>query len=114
MYGRHFSKRLFEYAVSKMIDRNGNRVSPVTKEQFDEKMKANGIQLKNNIGYDAAYVWQMATADYFGSSVVDEAHLAKFVRDFVDDIDGYDTKAFDHYYADCIATGCPIFWSEVL
>ena len=97
-----------------MKDRNGNAVPPMTKEQVSEKLKANNVALKHDVGFDGVYVWSMAMADYWGSSITDEAHLARYVKDYLDDPDGSETKAFDHYYSDCIATGCPIFWSEML
>ena len=113
-YGRHFSKSLYNYAVSEMKDRNGNAIPPMTKEQVSERLKSNNVTLKHDVGFDAVYVWSMAMADYWGSSITDEAHLARYVKDYLDDPDGSETKAFDHYYSDCIALGCPIFWREML
>ena len=114
MYGCHFSKHLYEFAVSMMKDRNGAKVQAMSKEQVAEKLRTNGITLKNDKGHDAAYVWQMATADYFGSSIKDEAHLALFVKDYLDDPDGSRTKAFDHFVVDCRAKEEPIFWDEMM
>ena len=113
-YGCHFNKKLYEWAVSMMTDRNGNRVQPMTKEQVSEMLKTNSITLKNDKGYDAAYVLAMAKADYMGSSITDEARLSLFVRDFLDDADGSKTKAFDHFVVDCRAKNEPIFWDEVM
>lgn len=113
-YGFHFSRKLYEWAVSMMRDRNGNRIEPKTKEQTDEFLRARGVTLKRNRGYDAAYVLAMGLADYFGSSVPDDTHLALFVKDFLDDPDGTETKAFDHLVVDCRAKGEPIFWDEML
>lgn len=113
-FGFHFNKKLYEWAVSMMSARNGNKVQPMTKEQVTEKLRANGITLNNDKGHDAAYVWAMATADYMGSSIMDENHLAKFVRDFLEDPDGTDSKAFDHFTVDCRSKGEPIFWDEMM
>ena len=114
MYGPHFSKRLYELAVAGMTDRNGNKIPPMTKEQVSEFLKAHGVTLKNDKGHDAAYVLQMAKADYWGSSISDDNRLALFVRDYLDDPDGYPTKAFDHFVVDCRAKGEPVFWDEVM
>lgn len=114
MYGPHFSKKLYEWAVSMMRDRNGNHMQPMTKEQASDFLKNNGVTLNNDKGYDAAYVLQMAKADYYGSSIKDDGNLARFVVDYLDDIDGSKTKAFDHFVVDCRAKGEPIFWSEVM
>lgn len=113
-FGFHFNKKLYEWAVSMMADRGGNRVKPLTKEQVDEFLRVNGITLDNNKGYDAPYVHAMAKADYWGSSINDDAHLARFVKDYLDDQDGSDTKAFDHFVVDCRAKGEPIFWDEMM
>lgn len=113
-YGCHFSRKLYEWAVSMMRDRNGNRPQPVEKEQVKEFLKSHGLTVKNDKGYDAAYVYHMAKADYFGTSISDDAHLALFVMDFLDDPDGSKTKAFDHFVVDCRAKGEPIFWDEML
>ena len=113
-YGCHFNKGLYEWAVSMMKDRGGNKVPQMTKEQASEWLRAHGISLKNDKGHDAAYVIAMARADYMGSSITDDQHLALYVRDYLDDTDGYPTKAFDHFVVDCRAKGEPIFWDEML
>lgn len=113
-YGCHFNKMLYEWAVSMMTDRNGKSVTPMTKEQVSEWLRTNGVTLKNDKGYDAAYVLAMAKADYWGSSISDDAHLALFVRDYIDDPDGAKSKAFDHFVVDCRAKGEPIFWDDMM
>ena len=112
--GRHFSKPLYEWAVSMMRTRGGGTIKPVDKAAFDQKMLENGITLKNDKGYDGPYVWCMASADYMGSSITDEAHLAKYVYDYLDDVDGSPTRAFDEFYAKTMALGIPIPWEDVL
>lgn len=113
-YGLHFNKKLYEWAVSMMSARNGSRVQPMTKEQVSEWLQANGVSLTNNKGHDAAYVLAMARADYMGSSIMDDAHLAKFVMDYLDDPDGSKSKAFDHFVVDCRGKNEPIFWDEMM
>lgn len=112
--GRHFSKPLYEWSVRMMEGRNGDKIKPVEKSVFDERMRANGVTLKNDKGYDGPYVWCMATADYMGSSISDEMHLARFVADYLDDPDGSPTRAFDEFYAKTMALGIPIPWDDVL
>ena len=98
-----------------MRDRNGNPIGLMDKKRFDEKMKVYNISLKRNEGYyDGLYVWCMATADYFGSSVIDEQHLAMYVRDYIDDPDGNPTRAFDEFYANSIAKGVDIPWEDMI
>lgn len=113
-YGYHFNKRLFEFAVSMMEDRNGARIKPWDKEKTEEFLKAHGVKLNNDKGHDAAYVINMARADYLGSSIADDQHLAFFVKDYMDDPDGSKTRAFDEFWIKSVALGIPIFWDEML
>ena len=56
----------------------------------------------------------MCKADYLGSSVIDEQHLALFIKDYVDDKDGYSELPFTRFYADCVGTGTPIEWEDMI
>ena len=113
-YGLHFNKKLFEWAVSMMTDRNGNNVPVMHKEQVSEWLRNNGVSLKNDMGHDAAYVRAMLYSDCWGSSYTTDQQLALGVKDFLDDRDGTKTKAFDHFVVDCRSKGEPIFWDEML
>ena len=118
-YGKHFNKKMYEFAVSKMykVSRsNGKResVAPVTKEQFDAAMAKYGVRLENDVMYDGVYTWSMGTADYLGSSVPDEQHLALFVKDYVDDPDQADGHVFCRFYYDCVNNNEPIEWEDML
>ncbi len=114
-HGHHFSKPMLEWAVSMMEDRRGNKGTVVVKKKFDELMNAYGVSLKRNEGYyDGPYVWAMAKSDYLGSSIIDEQHLAMFVKDYIDDIDGNQTRPFDEFMANCIAKGIDIPWEDLI
>ena len=101
-----------DWAISKMykITTLGKReyIAPYTKEQVDDLLTKFSVKLDDKIGYDYVYAANMAKADYMGSSIADEAHLAKFVKDYVDDKDGYEGLPFTRFYADCIGSGTPI------
>lgn len=113
--GWHFNKKMCECAVKSMVSRaTGKKIEPLDKEKVEAMLKQYNIELKHAKGYDAVYVANMATADYLGSSIADSAHLAMFVRDYLDDPDGYEGKALTQYYADCIGKGEPIEWSDML
>lgn len=113
-YGWHFSKKICEFAVSHMKDRNGKKIEPYTKEKVDALLQQHGIELKNDKGYDSVYVCNMAISDYYGSSIVNQQYLAMFIKDYVDDEDGYPGLPFTRYYADCIGSGTPVMWEEML
>lgn len=114
-HGHHFSKPMLEWAVSMMRDRRGSKLNLIDKKRFDELMKAYNITLSRKEGfYDGLYVWMMATSDYLGSSIIDEQHLAMFVRDYIDDPDGNPTRPFDEFYINCIAKGVDIPWQDII
>lgn len=113
-YGKHFSKKMYEWAVSMMYKEDGSRITSISKESFDNKLKQHGISLENNVLYDGMYVYCMALADFFGSSLEDEYHLMRFVKDYVDDPDAEDGFIFNRFYADCCLKGEPIDWEEML
>lgn len=113
-YGRHFSKPLYEMAVNLMKTRDGGKVKTMEKQALMDKLKIHNVAVERDKGYDIPLVWAMATADYMGSSIVDEQHLAKFVHDYLDDPDGSDTRAFDEFYAKTLAMDIPIVWEDVM
>ena len=114
MYGWHFSKKLCNFAVSNMRKDSGEKIAPITKEALDLLLAKNSIELDNKFGYDYVFVANMCKADYLGSSVPDEAHLAKFVKDYCDDPDGYSELPMTRFYADTIGKGIPIIWEDML
>lgn len=112
-YGWHFSKRMLEFALSKMQSQ-GKVLNPLTKEKVDTLLDTYEIVLKNNELYDYVYVANMCKADFIGSSIVDEQHMAKYIKDVIDDEDGYDGMVFTRWYADMCKKGIPIDWEALL
>lgn len=117
--GYHFTKNMCEFAVSKMRKMNAatgkeERIEPRTKEQVDEVLTKNGVRIANNSLYDYIYVYHMAIADFYKSSIPDEPHLCLFVKDYVDDVDQKDGFIFNRWYADTVRDGIPIPWDDML
>lgn len=113
--GPHFSKKLVKFAAKYM--HKGKEDSPIqsyTKEQVDTILQSYGIKLKNNTLYDYVYVANMCKADFLGSSIKDEEHLALYVKDVIDDPDGYDGIVFNRWLADAARNGIRPDWEEVL
>lgn len=82
-----------------------------TREQLDDMMRQSNVHLTNNDNpYDAVFVANMCKADYLGSSVPDGLHLCMYVKDVIDDIDGYDGIAFNRWYADMCRKGIQVDW----
>ena len=117
--GRHFNKKLCDFAVSKMKTTHPStgeevKLIPINKETLDNLLKTYKIELKNNELYDYVYVANMCKADFFGSSVPDDQHLCKYVKDVIDDVDGYDGIVFNRWYADMCRKGVPVSWEDML
>lgn len=116
-YGPHFNRKLYEFAVTKMWKRNKNetkKLATITKLDVDNILKSYNIELENNQLYDAAYVANMCKADFFGSSIVDEKHMALYVKDVIDDVDAEDGMIFNRWYADMCYKGIAIDWEEMI
>lgn len=97
-----------------MKDRNGNKLQPWDKPTVEQMLAKHGITLDNDKGYDKVFVMNMGRADYVGSSIPDETHLAMYVKDVLDDPDGYDGIVFNRFFADCQGKGVPIMWEDML
>lgn len=118
-YGWHFSKKMCEWAVKKMKRKNPQtgKEEPIEFMDLDKTedfLKKYNVALPEAKGYDVPYSLAMARADFFKSSIADEQHLALFVKDYIGDVDGYPTMPFTRFYADCIGSGIPINWLDML
>lgn len=112
--GWHFSKRMAEWAISMMRDKDGRRVEMKDKQELDGMMRNSGIDTSKMLGYDAVYVEAMARSDFFGRSVPTDSHLIKFIEDYLCDKDGYDGIAFSRFYTDTLRKGIPVLWDDLL
>ena len=117
-YGPHFNRKMFEFAVSQMTyegeDGKEKSVTPYTKDEISNLLSMHGVEVRRNQLYDAAYVATMCKADFLGSSIKDEKHLALYVKDVIDDIDAPDGLVFNRWYADMCYKGIAIDWEAML
>jgi len=115
--GWHFNKNLCEFAVSKMYKTVNDKkveMKPYTKKEVDDILDKANIELDNPGLYDYVYVANMCKFDFLGSSVSDEFHLAKYVKDVVDDTDGYDGIVFSRWFMDTRKKGITIYWEDMI
>lgn len=112
-YGWHFSKKMCEFACSNMYNNKGS-ITPYSKDEVDALLKKYNTQLMHKINYDYVFVANMCKADYLGSSVPNEAYLVKYIKDVVDDADGYPELPFTRYYGDCIGKGIQPDWEDMI
>ena len=119
IYGWHFSKKMCEWAVSRMYkDEKETKTeqsnSDYTRDKIDLLLKRYNLKLENNKGYDDVYVANMCKFDFLGSSIDGEMKLAQFIKDYIDDADAYEGMPFTRFYADCIGSGTPIIWEDMI
>lgn len=118
-YGFHFNKKAFEMATKMMKKKNAatgkmDPIQVVPKETVDSLMESMAIKVENNILYDAAYVFNMGKADHYGSAIEDDRHMARFVKDTLDDPDGSGELPFRYWLQKMVALGTPVNWEELL
>lgn len=116
--GRHFNRKLCEWAVGRMRreDEKGEEypVKMMDKEEVDRILADYGIRLRNVWGYDYVFAANMCKADYLGDSVPDMEHLARYVKDVVDDPDGYEGIVFGRWLSDVCNMHVEVPWEEFL
>lgn len=98
----------------KIVNKERTYINVWSKEEVDNVLKKYNIKLNNCFGYDYVYVANMCRADYLGSSITDEGRVAMFIKDYVDDPDGYREMPFTRFYADCIGSGLGIDWEDMI
>jgi len=113
-YGWHFNKALCEWAVSQMRDKNDEKIPIKSKEKVESLLHTYGVEIENDRGYDKVFVYHMGVSDYLGDSVPDDAHLARYVKNVLDDKDGYDGIALTRFLADCNGKGIPVMWEDMI
>ena len=113
-YGAHFTHELCIDAVSLMRDSNDKKIDAPTKEQVEQILSKHSVKVEHAALWDIVYVYCMGKADYYGSVIEDELHLARFVKAYIDDEDGYDGIAFNRWYADMCKKGIVFDWEDYL
>lgn len=117
--GFSFSKRACEWAISQMKKENPatkkeEKIEPWSKEKVDDLLNKHNITLENNIGYNYVYICNMLVADSYKSSIEDELHLAKAIKDKIDDIDASPRLVFKEWITHMDDSGIPIDWESIM
>lgn len=110
-YGWHFSKKLCDYAVSCMKNKNNRHF---TEDEVKEILKKYSVDTSKSKGYDAVYMFNMYYSDFYPDALDDESKLAKAVKCIIEDEDGYEGMALTRYYADTIGKGEPLLWEKFM
>ena len=118
-YGYNFNRKACDFAVKRMKRLNpatGKKepIEPLDKDAVEEMLKRQGIKLEHNEGHNFVYAANMIRTDFFFSSIDDEAHMAKMIKDIIDDPDNLGVNLFRKWLADADALGFVIDWEEIL
>lgn len=111
-YGWHFNKAAYEYAVSVMKDKNGNRVTPFTKEKLDTILGNYGVNIDKTTLYDYVYIATLGKALYSNSTFKDERALVSFIKDSIDN-PNLSKNIFRMWSAFMVGSGNPIEWNDI-
>lgn len=88
-------------------------IKAFTKEQIDEKLTSQNIKLEYNELHDYVYVANMCKADFLGQSVPDDDyHLCLYIKNVIDDPDGYDGQVFYRWLSDVEGMNIHVDWEE--
>lgn len=117
--GWHFNKKACDFAVSLMRKKNTatgkiEKLEPMTKEQVDSMLTKFGVVLENAYDYDYVYLANKARHLLMKSSIVDEQHLALYVKDIIDDSQIGDGEIMRKWDAEMTSRGIPVQWDDIL
>lgn len=118
-FGFHFNKKACEEAVKHLKRKNpatgkNEPIEPKSKEDVEQMLAKHNIKLEHNTLYDFVWVCNMLMSDNWKSSLEDELHLCKAIKDMIDDVDHKDGFIFNRWVSDRLFDGNPIEWSEIL
>lgn len=113
-----FSKRLAEWAISKMKKEDAatgmmKSITPRRLEDVKDVLEKNKVEMPEEFCYTAWYLFNMAIADYAESLKTDEQR-AKFVEETIFDPDGCPENVLDCFCVKMRNAGKPIHWEEML
>ena len=101
IYGNHFTSWKYEWAVSKLENKDGTKGPHWTLEQISEYVKPRGIPTAAYNIYDFAYAMNVMYSDYFGTVPDNVDTYFKMAKAFIEDKDAPNGKAFRYYKAMC-------------
>lgn len=118
-HGWHFSPKLCAWAVNQMsseddVEHKEKKIDAWSKDKCESLLAKYKVNLENNVEHDFVFVTNMGVADYLGGSIPDELHLAKYVKQTIDDVDQADGFILSRFWSDCSRKGLPIPWEDVL
>lgn len=108
-----FSRKLAEWAISRMRDKEGKHVERKTVSDVLKILKENGAEVPEKYKYTAWYLYHMTVADNPHSLPNDEMR-AYYVYEKLSDPDGCPYDPLDCFVAKMCNAHEPIDWEEML
>jgi len=101
LYGNHFTSWKYDWAVSKLENKDGTMGPHWTVEQISDYAKPRGVPTVSYNIYDFSYVMNMLYSDYFGSVPDSVDTYFKMTKAFLEDKDAPEGKAYRYFKAMC-------------
>lgn len=116
-YHGQFSRKLAEFAISRMQVKRSNGETATIKQVPVEKvldiLKQNGVHVSEECTYTAWYLYHMAIADY-QRTCNDDSRRAWFVDETINDPDGKPSNPLACFRAKMDNAGVAIMWELMI
>ena len=101
LYGNHFTSWKYDWAVSKLENKDGTTGPHWTVEQISDYAKPRGVPTSSYNIYDFSYAMNMLYSDYFGAVSDNVDTYFKMAKAFLEDKDAPEGKAYRYFKAMC-------------
>lgn len=114
----NFSKKLAEWAISKMKQKDAETgalkaIKPHPIDEMQEVLKSNKINIPDKLIYSAWYLYNMSFADY-KKTITTEEQRATFIEETLLDPDCKPEAVLECFIAKMNCMKIPIHWEELL
>lgn len=109
VHGKHFSDSLLSFAVGELHNEDNAIIS---RSDLVRILNQHAISYNSECINDYVYLANMVLSDFYGSSIEDERHMAKYIHDTINDKDGYEGMIFCRWLTDVENKGVEINWDE--
>ena len=99
IYGDHFTKWKYDWAVSKLVNKDGTTGPHWSISDITNYAKNHGASYRDYNEWDMAYILNVMYSDYFGAVPDNVESYFKLANAFLDDKDAPAGKAFLYYKA---------------
>lgn len=116
MYHGAFSKRLAEWAISKMMTEEGGtlkRMKPHSLDEMKDAFAASDREVPSDFIYTAWYLYNMSYADY-PKTLKTDAQRVSFVEETLSDPDGSEENVLDCFVTKMCNANIPIYWEDMV